>query len=193
MEAMSSHGRSASDLHSIRFRYFFSLSLSYWFCIVVAVFEFSRHDSSDFFFSFFFFHISLFLQAIAFIHSKSLMHRDLKAENLLLDSNGKVKLCDFGFARRVDKKLDKLQMKNSKKAAMTIAGTDEWMAPEVIVGTVRKSPQTNKQTKIGFSKFVLAALWTARGCVFFWSDADRDDFAQEAGRYEAERGERRNN
>ena len=60
------------------------------------------------------------VQAIAFIHSKSLMHRDIKCENLLLDSNDKVKLCDFGFARKVDKKLEKLQ--NKKAAPMTIAG-----------------------------------------------------------------------
>ena len=56
-----------------------------------------------------------------------------KSENLLLDSNNKVKVCDFGFARRVDKKLDKLSGKK-KHAQLTIAGTDEWMAPEVIQG-----------------------------------------------------------
>jgi hypothetical protein len=61
----------------------------------------------------------------------------VKAENLLLDKSDKVKVCDFGFARKVDKK----QQKMSKKAAvMTIAGTDEWMAPEVIVGTPYGQP-----------------------------------------------------
>jgi hypothetical protein len=76
-------------------------------------------------------------QALAFIHSKQLMHRDVKAENLLLDKSDKVKVCDFGFARKVDKK----QQKMTKKAAvMTIAGTDEWMAPEVIVGTPYGQP-----------------------------------------------------
>ncbi len=78
------------------------------------------------------------MQAIAFIHSKNLMHRDLKGENLLLDKSDKVKVCDFGFARKVDKKLDKLSGK--KASQLTIAGTDQWMAPEVIVGTPYGQP-----------------------------------------------------
>lgn len=73
------------------------------------------------------------VQALAFIHSKSLMHRDIKSENLLLDSSNKVKVCDFGFARKIDKKLATMADKK-KMAQLTIAGTDEWMAPEVIQG-----------------------------------------------------------
>ncbi|GLI68813.1 hypothetical protein VaNZ11_013315, partial [Volvox africanus] len=37
--------------------------------------------------------------AIAFIHSKGMVYRDIKPENLLVDEHGTVKLCDFGFAR----------------------------------------------------------------------------------------------
>jgi serine/threonine protein kinase len=39
--------------------------------------------------------------AVAFIHSKHIIYRDIKPENLLVDEQGRVKLCDFGFARWV--------------------------------------------------------------------------------------------
>jgi serine/threonine protein kinase len=38
---------------------------------------------------------------LAHVHSKNLIHRDIKSENLLVNSNWEVKLCDFGFARAV--------------------------------------------------------------------------------------------
>jgi len=61
--------------------------------------------------------------AMTFLHSKGLIHRDLKSNNLLVAENGKVKVCDFGFSRRVN-----------KGELMTLCGTDEWMAPEVMCG-----------------------------------------------------------
>ena len=41
------------------------------------------------------------LQAVEWLHSRSVMHRDLKLCNLLMTKNGHVKLCDFGLARYV--------------------------------------------------------------------------------------------
>jgi len=64
--------------------------------------------------------------AMTYLHSRKIMHRDLKSKNLLVGDNWKVKICDFGFARSVhDKK---------KAAALTFCGTEEYMAPEVIFG-----------------------------------------------------------
>ncbi len=41
------------------------------------------------------------LEAVEWLHSRSVMHRDLKLCNLLMTKNGRVKLCDFGLARYV--------------------------------------------------------------------------------------------
>ena len=35
------------------------------------------------------------------MHDMNLMHRDIKGENILFGSGGKVKICDFGFSRRL--------------------------------------------------------------------------------------------
>eukprot|EP01098_Paradermamoeba_levis_P014665 TRINITY_DN70_c0_g1_i3.p1 TRINITY_DN70_c0_g1~~TRINITY_DN70_c0_g1_i3.p1 ORF type:complete len:360 (-),score=123.87 TRINITY_DN70_c0_g1_i3:147-1097(-) len=61
--------------------------------------------------------------AMSFLHSKGIIHRDLKSNNLLVGENFKVKVCDFGFARDID-----------SSECMTLCGTDEWMAPEVMLG-----------------------------------------------------------
>ena len=39
------------------------------------------------------------LEGIAFLHSRWIVHRDLKLSNLLLTEIGRLKLCDFGLAR----------------------------------------------------------------------------------------------
>ena len=50
------------------------------------------------------------------------MHRDLKLENLMLDTNGYIKIIDFGLARRL----------NPQDQAKTVCGTPFYYAPELI-------------------------------------------------------------
>ncbi|KAG8525434.1 uncharacterized protein KY384_009078 [Bacidia gigantensis] len=63
--------------------------------------------------------------AVAYVHNKSCVHRDLKLENILLDKNENVKLCDFGFTREYEGKLSYLQ---------TFCGTVCYSAPEMLKG-----------------------------------------------------------
>lgn len=63
--------------------------------------------------------------AVAYIHSKQCVHRDLKLENILLDKSENVKLVDFGFTREYEGKASYLS---------TFCGTVCYAAPEMLRG-----------------------------------------------------------
>lgn len=88
------------------------------------------------------FYASEICLAIAYLHKLHIVYRDLKPENLLLDSKGHVKITDFGLSK---------QGIEDNISANTMCGTPEYLAPEIL-------------SKIGHGK---AVDWYSLGAIMY--------------------------
>ncbi|CAD8184548.1 unnamed protein product [Paramecium pentaurelia] len=63
-----------------------------------------------------------------YLHTKNIVYRDLKPENLLVQNDGYLKLTDFGFAKVVEDR------------TYTLCGTPEYLAPEILLNKGHSKP-----------------------------------------------------
>ncbi|ETO33317.1 hypothetical protein RFI_03789, partial [Reticulomyxa filosa] len=84
------------------------------------------------------FYAACVIEAFDYMHSMDIIYRDLKPENLVLDSDGYLKVTDFGFAKVCPDKLrffffiyyDFLY----KYITYTLCGTPDYLCPEIVTG-----------------------------------------------------------
>lgn len=70
------------------------------------------------------FYAAIIGMGLGYLHSKDIIYRDIKPENILMDSNGYLRLTDFGMAK----------MLRADQKANSFCGTPEYIAPEIIQG-----------------------------------------------------------
>lgn len=103
------------------------------------------------------------LEGLKYLHQNGILHRDLKADNLLLELDGTCKISDFGISK-------KSHDIYSNNAELSMQGTIFWMAPEVIHSMVEDQKQ-------GYSAKV--DIWSL-GCVVLEMFAGQRPWLNEA-------------
>eukprot|EP00602_Paraphysomonas_sp_CaronLab_P009125 CAMPEP_0185025660 /NCGR_PEP_ID=MMETSP1103-20130426/8672_1 /TAXON_ID=36769 /ORGANISM="Paraphysomonas bandaiensis, Strain Caron Lab Isolate" /LENGTH=755 /DNA_ID=CAMNT_0027558925 /DNA_START=104 /DNA_END=2371 /DNA_ORIENTATION=- len=81
------------------------------------------------------FYTSCIVLALTHVHKNHIAFRDLKPENVMIDSNGYLRLIDFGLAKCLPyEKVDCMGEKSVLYKTYTLCGTPEYLAPESVCG-----------------------------------------------------------
>ncbi|WP_170136385.1 protein kinase domain-containing protein [Nannocystis exedens] len=106
-------------------------------------------------------------RGLAVAHAAGLVHRDFKPANVIVGSDGVVKVLDFGLARAVDREVeeDPPTLRSTLTSSLdhqithtgTVVGTPAYMAPELLLG----QPATEKSDQFSFCVSLYEALYDA--------------------------------
>ncbi|MDP1917558.1 MAG: tetratricopeptide repeat protein [Myxococcales bacterium] len=111
--------------------------------------------------------VSVFLEAgqgLAAAHRASLVHRDFKPDNVLVDASGRARVTDFGLARAVDDSRPQQASTGGAAASPILSGrgaligTPAYMAPEQFAGF----PADERSDQFSFCVALYEALWGRR-------------------------------
>ncbi|KAK2565947.1 Cyclin-dependent kinase 9, partial [Acropora cervicornis] len=94
--------------------------------------------------------IQMLLNALYFIHSNKILHRDMKAANVLITKNGVLKLADFGLARAVHVNKEQLQRYTNRVVTLW------YRPPELLLGERNYGPPID----LWGAGCIMAELWT---------------------------------
>jgi len=92
-------------------------------------------------------------RGMAFLHLSNppTLHQDLKSFNLLVESSGRVKVCDFGISQTIE---DNFGISRGNGNSQANFGTLNWVAPEIL----DCQPQTTKSDVFSFGMVLLLFL-----------------------------------
>lgn len=107
------------------------------------------------------------LAGLAYLHNEGVLHRDLKADNILLDVDGTCKISDFGISKKTDNIY-------GNDVTNSMQGSVFWMAPEV----VRAEGQGAKARSEGQGYSAKVDIWSL-GCVVLEMFAGRRPWSKE--------------
>ena len=75
------------------------------------------------------------LSGLSYLHSRDIIHRDIKGANVLVDNKGNIKISDFGISKRVEVSNLGNPGKGGAANRSSLQGSVFWMAPEVVKQT----------------------------------------------------------